>query len=722
MSNTNEARDDSPTLPSHLSTELSSRSPAINSTFSQATTLHDTLRDTVQTSNSNYTTNTGGRARQSWRNSLNSFLRPTSFLSNDPATVPSTLDKRERAQAEGRSDVDKTESAKFDSNYMGKTALAPAIELPASPVAASGEATSFLLPASPMTGPNEPPSFFESDSESDGEPVVRRAASVRTQRPQLVQHNSGPSGRVLRVYGQRPNPFDKRPGPSLGKAEQLLGIGLSDLRPATEPLIKESRESPTKDLPKPSNTINPGSTSKSEQSELLQPMGGRAEALEALTANVLDAASTTALAPTPSSSAFASTPTAPAAIIEQPNTPTRVSALGTLPSPLFGFGRISVPNRHLPNGVSQLATNGLTSHPLTQADISAIQLQRALSAPPRPLRHSQHPHRKVTIRPLDVEAAGHYNPNHMQQAVVSTPYPTHITTTIRNDNIDITDVVSPLSAIASGTKLTSALPAPVTTESRLQSDRFPSPTHPEILHLSLISAGHPSSTHTALTIPVPDKRTFDDEALFTYLRRTYTQDLLGPTRHFLTARVLADASTTTNTMAGSRFDAGDFIRHLYRPRLGRKRKTWLIWLREEQSPVTLKGSEKSNSVSFSGFSYSHSHANSNSNSPASATTPTTTRMPFSPRTRRQQPPCITLHHSFSLLRVAAAVLVTVLLSVLAAVLWVLFGVPGGDTGIGEGWAVDAQARVLTGLVLGLFVAMLGTLLGTGWVWGSWVML
>lgn len=70
------------------------------------------------------------------------------------------------------------------------------------------------------------------------------------------------------------------------------------------------------------------------------------------------------------------------------------------------------------------------------------------------------------------------------------------------------------------------------------------------------------------------------------------------------------------------------------------------------------------------------------------------------------------------------------MSALAAILWVLFGVPGFGAAHGhhdlampiEKWQVDAQGRVLTGLVLGVFVALLGTLGGAGWIGGSWLLL
>lgn len=558
------------------------------------------------------------------------------------------------------------------------------------------------LPASPVAGPDEPRSFFDSDSESDGEPVLSRASSVRAQRPQLVEQNSHASGRSLRIY-RVPVVPSANLGPSLNRALQDVGSSPNTLHGLT----------PRAQRATPSN-IRPG-TSKSEGQQLsgiplknlahptpateaenpVESPGGPAEALEALTANALAGASTTALAPTPSSQSDLSyTPTS---IIEIPNTPARIEALSTLPPPLAGFGTLRVPHRpglqpatldEYPRDESfhqreASATDGLRSNPIQESDIS--RLHRAISAPPLPVRH---PHRKVTIRPLDLEAAGEYR---LRQSVVSTPYPT------RAGSLAV-DTVSPLSAVAS-MKVSQTLPT--TSEAR---DRFPSPARSELLCLEFAVARHPSVT-TLVKIEIEDRSTYDDEALFKVLRKSYRQTLLGLAQYIVTARALQDV-TFTDPM----FDTASFLRHLHSPRSGRKRKTWLIWLREHQIKLNASssnGSEKS--VSFS--------------SPTSIT-----RMPFS-KTHKTHPR-LTLHFEFSLVRIALAIIGIVVVSALAAIFWVLFGVPGVGLVHGhhdlvipvEKWQADAQGRVLTGLVLGMFVALLGTLGGAGWAAASWLVL
>ena len=106
----------------------------------------------------------------------------------------------------------------------------------------------------------------------------------------------------------------------------------------------------------------------------------------------------------------------------------------------------------------------------------------------------------------------------------------------------------------------------------------------------------------------------------------------------------------------------------------------------------------------------------------------TPRMPFF-KTHTVHPR-LTFHFEFSLARVALAILWIIIMSALAAILWVLFGVPGFGAAHGrhdramprEKWQADAQSRVLTGLVLGVFVALLGTLGGAGWIGVSWLSL
>jgi hypothetical protein len=639
----------SPTQQSVFSADL--RSPTVTSSFSQA--------ETILTSRTHYTANTGGRACQSWRSSINGFWRTPSFLSNE-----SNRSTAYRSNSVAGNSTDNAVSPK-----SAAPSGVPAIELPASPVA----------------GPGEPQSFFDSDSESDGEPVFSRASSVRAQRPQLVEHNSNASGLSLRVYGVSPA-RSTNPGPLLNKAQQVLGSAVNTLHDLT-PQVQ-------------SNDTRPGPSISKAQQFLTIPLknlgpDGPAKALEALTANALDGEPTTTLAPTPSTQSDLSyTPTS---IIETPNAPARIEALSTLPSPLGGFGTLRVPHHRVlqpatiddrPRDESfhqreASATDGLRSNPIQDSDIS--RLHRAISAPPLPFRH---PHRKVAIRPLDLEAADEHR---LRLSFVSTPYPTRVGSLAM-------DAISPLSAAAS-TKVSQALP--LTSEER---DRFPSPARPEFLYLEFAVARHPSMT-ILVQIKIEDKSTYDDEALFTAVRKSYRQTFLGLAQYLVTARALQGVTFTDPI-----FDTASFLRHLHSPRAGHRRKTWLIWLRDHQmKPKSSNSNGSEKSVSFS--------------SPASIP-----RMPFFKMHKTH--PRLTLHFEFSLVRIAFAIIGIMIMSALAAILWVLFGVPGVGPAHGHSdlvmpvwkWQVDAQGRVLTGLVLGVFVALLGTLGGTGWIAASWLLL
>jgi hypothetical protein len=384
-------------------------------------------------------------------------------------------------------------------------------------------------------------------------------------------------------------------------------------------------------------------------------------------------------------------------IIKIPNNAARIQALSTLPSPTSGFGTLRMPHPHVletrtvdnhPGDESfhrfdVAPEDGLRSNPVRDSDIA--RLHRAVSAPPLPFRH---PQTTVTIQTLNLEAAGAKT---LRQSVVSTPRPT------RAGSLAV-DAISPLSDVAS-TKPSQALRA--TSQER---DRFPSPARPELLYLEFAVARHPSMA-VLVQIKIEHRSTYDDEALFKVLRKSYRETLLGLAQYLVTARALQSV-----TFMDPRFDTASFLKHLHRPRAGHKRKTWLIWLREHQvkpSTNSSNGSEKS--VSFS--------------SPAS-----TPRMPFFKMHKVH--PRLTFHFEFSLVRVALAILLIIMMSALAAILWVLFGVPGYAAAHGhddlamplEKWQVDAQGRVLTGLVLGVFVALLGTLGGGGWIAVSWLLL
>lgn len=616
-----------PTKPSIAGAE--STSPSLTSSFSQADRL--LIRD------SQYTTNTGGRARQSWRNSVGNLWRRPNSTTEGAARIGSYHPAR--CILDGT-----TNSSPVDPAIIPHI-FAPVVELPASPVA----------------HPDEPLSFFDSgsDTDSENEPILSRASSVRIQRPQLITNISSTSGQNIRVYG-----------PTLATI------------PSTSE-VKQTQNQQTSFLSDATTAIQP---SKSDAS-LASSANGPTQALEALTVNAQMRASTSALPPTPKSHEdFIKQ-----SVIEVPNTPGYIEATSTLPPPMGGFGSLHVPQSSSTRfGAS--VVDGLRSNPVDKVELAP--LHRTASAPPLP---SHHLNRKVTIRPSDLVITNTSGEHRLfRQSIVSTPYPAR-----NGSNSTLEEgLVSTMAA----TKGVNVLPPMIE-----EKDRFPSPARAEVLLLHLLLSRHPCSG-TMIDIEVKDKGTFDDEALFLAIRQSCNKNLLGVARRLFSARSLCHATF----VYGSSFDSISFTKHLKAPKLGHKRKSWLMWLRNQQCLPSRHGSSVSPTERYNSFY-----------SPSSLP-----RMPFLKPESVKIPPQVTLHFEFSLPKIAVAVLSTLVLSCLAAILWVLFGLPGVGAAsqpqkmtLGEfGWRRDAEQRVLTGLVLGVLVFLLGTLGNLAWVAGSWVVL
>lgn len=544
--------------------------------------------------------------------------------------------------------------------------------------------------AAPMAGPDEPRSFFDSDSESEGETVIStasRASSLRGRRPRLIEHHSS-SGSLsqTRFYQSSLLAPPRNPGPSHRKAEQILGTQLKNLLELT-PAVERSD---------PLGSVD----------------GGTTTALGALTANEVEQGSTTALAPSPPSPSVSFDSSLAA---EAPNTPPRrAEAPGTLSSPLGGLGTPNVPRPNSARfGISPL--DALRSNPITRLDTSG--LHRATSAPPLPQRRN----RKVTIRPVDMEVIHTVHQKKLfRDSVVSTPYPT------RQRSFAVADH---LQTPTSTGRATDVPPPAVEKDSRRPPSVSQMPP-PEVLTLGLSVAGHPLRAQT-LTIPIYDRSIFDDRALFTLIRRTYNHSLLGFTLRFLTARTLLTATCTFPSSLPSAahnpatpFDAAEFLKHLHHPQSGHKRKTWLRWLRKHQPRNDNTSSQGSASNSRTGGNASAEHGFSPPSSPPPP--PATACRPNHPPSAVA--PKIIFHHTFSLPRTATAVSLALTLTVLACVLWVLFGTPGpGDGMVGSGvtagaWKLAAQQRVMAACVLAILVFLLATLTVLAWVAGSWALL
>ena len=534
------------------------------------------------------------------------------------------------------------------------------------------------IPTSSIIGSDEPRSFFDSDTDSgsDDDAIISRASSVRVQRPQLIQHHSAVlGGRSVQVYGSDLNPASARMPQHQGSGHPARQANHEDTSP--RPSIGKSRQGPGTPL-KYLSDPTPGL-------EKLDPpswSGSPAEALEALTANApLDASIQTLGRMAPS----AQLPHTPPPIAEAPITLSGVEVSETAPSPMGGLGTFRMPGSHeVTESTSPkvfLKVDGLRQNPVRNLEIH--DLHRATSAPPLP---SRHPHRKVTIRP-HVEVVDNQR---LRPSVIGMPYPR------RNGSVDVSGI-TPLSALINAKSVDRSQP---TNEEK---DRFPSPLRAEMLLLELSISRHPSLA-TLVQVEVKGKSSYDDEALFQVLRKSYTRNLVGRARRLFSARAVSFV-----TFSDANFDALSFMDHFNSPKLGRQRRSWLIWLREQQlkQDTSRDASESGGSIMF--------------HSPRSML-----RMPFSKFHKPQ--PRVTFHFEYSPWRVGIAVVITVFLSAISAIFWILFGLPGIRTGQAEdetlngSWQHDAQGRVLTGLILGILVAVVGSIGNFGWIFGSWVVL
>ncbi|OQV05288.1 hypothetical protein CLAIMM_10055, partial [Cladophialophora immunda] len=483
----------------------------------------------------------------------------------------------------------------------------------------------------------DPRATYASDSDTSSEldptsPIIHRASSVRVSKPHIVQHSNSSGGSVPRLCAPHSTQTSMNDGPSMAKASQTLGEDLKnlyDLTPAVE---------------KGEKAVVPGGPG-----DALKALEGREEPQEK-DANI------TALPQVPAEVSNEPRDTMKETILEWPDTPSRIEALDTLPTPFGGFGSVRVPRTSDATYSTSGSTNttyvsppsiiadGLRSNPPTEND---KKLSRAISAPAR------HPARRVMIRPAHlIINKGAHDHKLYRENIVSTPYPA------RHSSIgEIDEIVPPTTQEAGNktpklrrsrplshhtekpaeqdgegepnstgkdhtraqdfqdeekrdaapeipfsTKPTLLSPTPVPPTAK--SDRFPSPSAPENLFLDLRLARHPSARVT-VEIEVTDKTTFDDEQLFTVVRDSYVTKLMGRGRWWFCARTLEGASTGitqpfapgvpfwhgphhigagagAGTGTGGDFDGADFVRHLLNPRVGRRRKMWLLWLRNNQ--------------------------------------------------------------------------------------------------------------------------------------------
>ncbi|KAJ9610787.1 hypothetical protein H2200_005564 [Cladophialophora chaetospira] len=628
----------------------------------------------------------------------------------------------------------------------------------------------------------QPRTFLDDASDDDTidsptSPVIQRASSVRVSRPHVIQHSNSSAASVPKLFPPNNTPSSLKNASSVSVAGE-------------------------------------------EKNERAVSPGGPSDALKALEGNTESKDDVTALPQIPDRANVERRDTLRETIVSWPDTPSRLEALDTMPTPMGGFGSMRIPRSS--DGTfstnstktyvspSSITTDGLRSNPPSESD---RQLSRAISAP---VRNS----RRVMIRPADlVINRGGHDHKLFRENIVSTPYParksSHVEiegslaapgpqpehkeevqgkkphrlrrsrplshTTERAEPDDKTaDITEKAAAPQIPNKTAPEVPLatrpsmPATpAQATSKSDRFPSPSAPEILFLDLHLARHHGARAT-VEIEVTDKTTFDDEQLFTIVRRAYTDKLMGKARWWFCARTLEGASLNNGeSMSGghramgswhghhahthpvpsvnSDFDSADFTRHILTPRLGRRRKHWLLWLRNVQPnnpssslrtpgrrsclPQPTHTSPADEKTSSPVFSFMHSRQNSSEaspvqeyrgvvsslvkqpsvsnplprmpfNSPPSAQTPSsltsfhrskslamssslpsTPSHPPSATVVSTGPPAIYLHHTFSIRAVALFTLLTLFLAIFTAVLWILFGYPGRSAAEGDGTTV-----------------------------------
>lgn len=523
----------------------------------------------------------------------------------DPSPVPPTSKKMnvlKKKIKQRNTSKDTTASSPVDPLYDPKTRT---LGLPG-----QGQSSVIANPVTgPITGPDEPRSFYDSGSEdsSDGEPVLQRASSVRVAKPLIVQHSNGSGGSIPKVYASQKSGDESLVPKPLSLSHQLMNVNTPDT----------NGDQVLEDIPNPS--------------------GGPQDALQALEGHlsaVPEATSEGSLSPRASFNKK---------LLERTDIIPGYEGVDILPTPTgrFGLTRISQMGSDTADSTNTYvgsSLDGLRSNPLTEFD---KKLSRAISAPAR------HPARRVTIRPADL-VINHANNDHklFRESIVSTPYPARQNSMVEFEDQPAPEVVTPrrlrrskplLSAkkelISPGSKSKKEKAndegeavrekdqsprIPLSTKPTVssghsvgglvtsKSDRFPSPVAPEILFLNLRLARRPAARVT-VEVEINDKATFDDEQLFTIVRKACSMNLLGIARGLLSARHLSHASLSNvaganddihmhrrsnpNTVtwyghgqhtATGAIDGVDFARHLVHPALGRRRKIWLLWLRNQQ--------------------------------------------------------------------------------------------------------------------------------------------
>ena len=675
---------------------------------------------TIITMASDYTANTGGRARYSSREGDVDHWPAASTL---PARRPSVPRRPESKNNDGHQST--TGSVSDEDHDKGELLVE--------------------LPAVPITGSGDPPSFFDIDSdESEGESIIRtasRASSAPSQPPRIVDHY--PHSAAL---GQGRTPSRVTSAGTLGstrrKAEQILGARLSNV---------------LEQAPSAERNVEPASVAKHGEKNSPPAVTGSVDG---------DTRSQQSLS---------------SHIIEATSTPVRAEALDTLPAAFAGFGALRLDKRR--SGQLTLSPlDALRSNPVTSLDTA--EMRRSPSAPvlcnaqkrkvkirPADLESVRPGEEKKLFRDSIVSTP---YPFRRHSIDLSSEKPTagsgekkmarssskkeksvdFVSTSPRRSPPEILVLELALAKQRVATKIVTLTIYDRSTFDDCELFTF---LRWEYYHSLL-----------GLLRRYLSARTLSDVAL-----------VFSPASF---SRSADPSYLLTATTANNSFDAASFLKHLENPKCGRKRKMWLQWLRRCQpralaatlsaqlgnnaAAASIHGGHCASHPCFSPEGIPHSPAfvdprppptpPTASAAPAASSDPSLSANASSSlekpvpgygsvtphhvgSSNHTTMPKIVIHHSLSSIRLALAITVVTFFTLAATTLWVVLGYPGAaphDSGqqsrltafgvVGDGsgtavgqegsdWKLAAQTRIMTGLVMGLLVFFLGAAQVVGWV-------
>ncbi|KAG9853456.1 hypothetical protein KCU98_g1692, partial [Aureobasidium melanogenum] len=258
-------------------------------------------------------------------------------------------------------------------------------------------------------------------------------------------------------------------------------------------------------------------------------------------------------------------------------------------------------------------------------------------------------------------------------------------------------------------------------------------TIPANSEFSAVKNRHHSSDRSGQEYTPQD---FDDAELFRQLRRHY-QSLLGPWRHF-SARSLTmicvsgDASRQADSGYGwlltprsprtlaykslnDTFSEEKLLRFFHNPgAAGKSRYAWVSWAHRLADAPAI-------TTPLSPPSALPSAALDSARTPASAGTTSTVNNRFSMIRRAEQHEGLGFVVSWSVRRILVALILVLVLSLAATLLWVFLG-KDSHSSAGQAGFLGAGDRVVAGVVMGICVLLIGCFGVGGWIGISWLVL